>query len=189
MRKLRVGILDLVTNGPTRALSARVMNANMASIMPQVLAVWCERLGHDVRLVVYTGFEDLAAELPDDMDVLMVGAFSETAQLAYAVSNMYRKRGAVTVLGGPHARCYPEDARQYFDYVIGFSDEALVGDVLADGRGVRQVDLREDDERLATPAGRRGLHGRVAARAGAGGAAAFARGPPGRRLVRGNAQL
>ena len=132
MRKLRVGILDLVTNGPTRALYARVMNANLASIMPQVLAVWCERLGHDVRLVVYTGFEDLAAELPEDMDVLMVGAFSETAQLAYAISNMYRKRGTVTVLGGPHARCYPEDARQYFDYVLGFSDEALVAEVLAE---------------------------------------------------------
>ncbi len=130
MRKLRVGILDLVTNGPTRALYARVMNANLASIMPQVLAVWCARLGHDVRMVVYTGFEDLAAELPDDMDVLMVGAFSETAQLAYAISNLYRKRGTATVLGGPHARCYPEDARQYFDYVLGFTDEALVAEVL-----------------------------------------------------------
>ena len=132
MRKLRVGILDLVTNGPTRALYPRLMNANMASIMPQVLAVWCERLGHDVRLVVYTGFEDLAAELPQSMDVLFVGAFSETAQLAYAISAMYRRRGVVTVLGGPHARCYPEDARQYFDYVLGFTDEALVGDVLAE---------------------------------------------------------
>ncbi|GJG85760.1 hypothetical protein tb265_09410 [Gemmatimonadetes bacterium T265] len=131
MRRLRVGILDLVTNGPTRALYARVMNANMASIMPQVLAVWCERLGHDVRLVVYTGFEDLAAELPADMDVLMVGAFSETAQLAYAISAMYRARGTTTVLGGPHARCYPEDARRYFDYVLGFTDEALVAEVLA----------------------------------------------------------
>ncbi|HEY0777445.1 MAG TPA: hypothetical protein VGD56_05705 [Gemmatirosa sp.] len=132
MRRLRVGILDLVTNGPTRALYPRLMNANMASIMPQVLAVWCERMGHDVRLVVYTGFEDLAAELPGDMDVLMIGAFSETAQLAYAISNMYRKRGAVTVLGGPHARCYPEDATRYFDYVLGFTDEAIVADVLAE---------------------------------------------------------
>ena len=25
-------------------------------------------------------------------------------------------------LGGPHARCYPEDALQYFDYVLGFTD-------------------------------------------------------------------
>src|SRR2546430_10299500 len=31
-----------------------------------------------------------------------------------SLSNLFRSRGAVTVLGGPHARCYPEDARQYF---------------------------------------------------------------------------
>ena len=34
----------------------------------------------------------------------------QAAQLAYALSNLFRQRGAVTVLGGPHARCYPEDA-------------------------------------------------------------------------------
>ncbi|HTO43537.1 MAG TPA: hypothetical protein VML56_05625 [Burkholderiales bacterium] len=33
MHKLRIGIIDLVTKGPTRALYARVMNANLASIM------------------------------------------------------------------------------------------------------------------------------------------------------------
>ena len=30
------------------------------------------------------------------------------------------------MLGGPHARCYPEDARQYFDYVLGFTDQDVV---------------------------------------------------------------
>ena len=86
MRRLRVGILDLVTNGPARALYARLMNANLASIMPQVLGVWCAEAGHDVRLVCYTGFEDLATELPAQMDFLFIGAFSQAAQLAYASS-------------------------------------------------------------------------------------------------------
>ncbi len=45
MKKLRIGIIDLVTRGPTRALYARVMNANLASIMPQVVGVWCEAAG------------------------------------------------------------------------------------------------------------------------------------------------
>ena len=40
-------------------MGARVMNANFASIMPQILGVWCEELGHDVTLVCYTGFENL----------------------------------------------------------------------------------------------------------------------------------
>src|SRR4051812_24116562 len=84
MRRLRVGTLDLVTQGPARALYSRLMNATLAGIMPQVLGLWCEKAGHDVRLVCYTGFEDLSAELPADTDVLFISAFSQTALLAYA---------------------------------------------------------------------------------------------------------
>jgi hypothetical protein len=130
MKKLRVGILDLVARGPSRALYARLMNANMASIMPQVLAVWCERLGHEVRLITYTGFEDIEDEVRFDADLVFIGSFTQSAQLAYALSNLFRSKGAVTALGGPHARCYPQDAQRYFDYVLGFTDEAVVRQVL-----------------------------------------------------------
>jgi hypothetical protein len=132
LRKLRIGIIDLVAKGRTRALYARVMNANLASIMPQVLAVWCESEGHEVRQVCYTGTERLEDELPDDVDVVFVGAFTEAALTAYALSALFRSRGAVTVLGGPHARCYPEDSRKHFDYVCGFTDRQVVRDVLQD---------------------------------------------------------
>ncbi len=108
------------------------MNANLASIMPQAVAAWCEAEGHDVTFVCYTGFEDLVEELPAGVDLVFIGAFTEAAFLAYALSNLFRSRGAVTVLGGPHARCYPEDARKYFDYVVGFTDRALVRDLLLD---------------------------------------------------------
>jgi hypothetical protein len=132
MRKLRIGIIDLVSKGPTRALFARLMNANFAAIMPQVIAVWCEQQGHDVTLVCYTGFEDLVKELPDDVDLVFIGAFTEAAQLAYALSNVFRSRGAITAIGGPHARCYPQDAAKYFDYVLGFTDKSAIRDVLQD---------------------------------------------------------
>ena len=132
MRRLRIGILDLVSKGPTSTLYGRVMNANLASIMPQVLGVWCEEQGHDVTFVCYTGFEDLLAELPRGVDVVFIGAFTQAAQLSYALSALFRSRGAVTVLGGPHARCYPEDARRYFDYVLGFTDRTLIHDLLRD---------------------------------------------------------
>jgi radical SAM family protein len=132
MRRLRIGILDLVTKSPNPSLYGRLMNANLASIMPQVIGVWCEQEGHDVTLVCYTGMEDLLEELPSDLDVLFIGAFTQSAQLAYALSNLYRKKGAVTVLGGPHARCYPEDSRKYFDYVLGFTDRGVVADMLRD---------------------------------------------------------
>ncbi|MHC5079654.1 MAG: B12-binding domain-containing radical SAM protein, partial [Planctomycetota bacterium] len=132
MPKLRIGVIDLVSKRPDRSLYALLTNANSSSIMPQVIAVWCEQAGHDVRFVCYTGFENLAEELPDNLDLVFIGAFTESAHLAYALSNFFRSRGTITVLGGPHARCYPEDALQYFDYVLGFTDRSLVQDVLTD---------------------------------------------------------
>ncbi len=132
VHKLRIGIIDLVARGPTRALYARVMNANLASIMPQAIGVWCEAEGHDVALVCYTGLENLVEELPDNVDLVFIGAFSEAALLAYSLSNLFRSRGAITILGGPHARCYPEDARKYFDYVLGLTDQSVIRELLRD---------------------------------------------------------
>src|SRR5213080_4798055 len=117
------------------------MHANLASIMPQVVGVWCEAEGHDVTFVCYTGFEDLVRELPADVDLIFIGAFTEAALLAYSLSNLFRSKGAITVLGGPHARCYPEDAQRYFDYVLGFTDRETLGDVLRDCSQHRPVGM------------------------------------------------
>ncbi|HTT67829.1 MAG TPA: hypothetical protein VMF70_07370 [Gemmatimonadales bacterium] len=129
MRQLHIGILDVVDT-PTHGIFPRVMNGNLASIMPQVVGAWCERAGHRVSYTCYTGFGSVLAELPPDLDLLFVGAFTQAALFAYAVSNYYRQRGTVTVLGGPHARCYPEDAARFFDYVLGFTDRAVLDEVL-----------------------------------------------------------
>jgi hypothetical protein len=128
--KLSIGIIDLVAKSPTQTLWMRVMSANFASIMPQVIATWCEEEGHDVTLVCYTGRENIMDEFPDKLDLVFIGAFTEAALLAYALSSLFRSRGAVTVLGGPHARCYPQDAQKYFDYVLGFTTRPLIRDVL-----------------------------------------------------------
>jgi hypothetical protein len=142
MRKLRIGIIDLVSRGPTSGLFARVMGANMASIMPQVVGVWCGNAGHDVTFVCYTGYENLLRELPDDLDLVFINAYTEAAQSAYALSNLFRSRGSITALGGPHARCYPHDAVRYFDYVFGFADQRTLLDVLADCAQHRPIGLR-----------------------------------------------
>ena len=69
---------------------------------------------------------------PPGPSTRFIAAYTQSAQLAYALSNLFRRRGAVTVLGGPHARCYPEDASQYFDYVLGFTDKAVIEELLRD---------------------------------------------------------
>lgn len=139
MRRLRIGVIDLITKAPMRTLWARTMHANLAGIMPQVIATWCEQEGHDVVLFCFTGLEDLTKDVPKDIDIVLISAFTQAAQQAYALSNWYRAEGTVTVLGGPHARCYPQDAQNYFDYVLGFTDKQLIHDVLQDCSQYRPV--------------------------------------------------
>ncbi|MEJ2193319.1 MAG: hypothetical protein P8X73_00480 [Ignavibacteriaceae bacterium] len=131
-KKLRIGIIDLVSKSPTKALWSRFMYPNLASIMPQILGVWCEEEGHDVTFVCYTGFENLLEELPLDTDLVFIGSFTQAAQLSYALSNLLRSKGMLTAIGGPHARCYPQDSQKYFDYVLGFTGKVLIQQLLDD---------------------------------------------------------
>jgi len=142
MRRLKVGVIDLVGNRPAPGLWNRVMKPNFASIMPQAIAVWCEDLGHEVTFVCVTGAEDLDKELPPDLDLLFVAAFTNAAQRAAAISARHRARGTVTAIGGPHARCYPEDAVLSCDYVLGFTDKATLAEVLRDRAPHRPHGLR-----------------------------------------------
>jgi radical SAM superfamily enzyme YgiQ (UPF0313 family) len=132
MKKLKIAIIDLVSKGPTNTLWARIMHANLASIMPQVIAVWCEEQGHEVQLVCYTGSEKLDKELQQDVDNVFICAFTQAALLAYSISNYFRSKGVVTALGGPHARCYPDDAVKYFDYVLGLTHQSTVKEILGE---------------------------------------------------------
>jgi len=141
-RQLRITVLDLVSRGAAQRAFQRVMNANRAGIMPQVVAAWCEELGHTVNYACATGFDDLMAALDAECDVLFVAAHTHSAQAAYAISNLFRRGGGVTVLGGAHAACYPEDAVRYFDYVLGFTDKALIDEVLRTAEPHRREGIR-----------------------------------------------
>jgi radical SAM superfamily enzyme YgiQ (UPF0313 family) len=106
------------------------MYPNFMSVMPQVIGVWCREEGHEVHYTIYTGVQRINKLLADDLDIVFISSFSYSAQLAYALSNYYQSRGIATVLGGPHARSYPEDACLYFDYVLGLTDKELLRDLL-----------------------------------------------------------
>jgi hypothetical protein len=150
MKQLKVGIIDLVSKGPTNTYWAQVMFANLASIMPQAVATWCEQEGHDVKIVCYTGREDLHKEMPVGVDVLFISSFTQAALLAYALSNYFRSRGAVTVLGGPHARCYPDDALHYFDYVLGFTHKSTIINLLQNLEQQRPLGKHLEEKRQPT---------------------------------------
>ncbi len=130
MKKLRIGIIDLLHNRRSHSLYRRFMFQNYVSIMPQVIGVWARERGHEVKYSVFTGTKKIRNLLMDSVDIVFISSFSYTAQLAYALSNYHRSRGIVTVLGGPHARSYPEDACLYFDYALGLTDKELLKDLL-----------------------------------------------------------
>jgi hypothetical protein len=137
---MRIGVIDLLGKEPPKNGYSRFMRMNNASIMPQVIAVWCEQEGHDVYMAYYSGSEHIAGPgIPADVDLVFITAFSQASLVAYAMSNYYRQRGVITVLGGPHARSYPEDAQQYFDYVVGMCDKELLCDILNDAEQHRPL--------------------------------------------------
>ena len=134
---MKVGVIDILGKEPPRTGYSRFMRANNASIMAQVVAAWCEEEGHEVSIAYYSGPFLLAGGLSDDLDIVFVNAFSQAALVGYALSEFHRRAGAVTVLGGPHARSWPEDALKHFDYVVGFCDKPLLARILEEPRPSR----------------------------------------------------
>jgi len=130
MKKLKISIIDLIHNSPSFSLYRLAMFPNYISIMPQIIGVWCREEGHEVNYSIFTGLQNLNDLTKDQTDLVFISSFTFTAQLAYALSNYYRSKGIVTVLGGPHARCYPEDASLYFDFVLGLTNKELLNDLL-----------------------------------------------------------
>src|SRR5258708_17147569 len=130
-QRMRVGVLDLVTNKTTDVWFERnVMLPNFASIMPQAVGAWAEELGCEVFYDTYTGDEDLGHSIPEDLDVLFISCFSRASYMAYAIAGRYRRGGTIVVLGGPHARSFAAHARPYFDYICQITDKATIKSLL-----------------------------------------------------------
>jgi len=131
---MAVGIIELladtpVTNGLER-LYASFVRRQYAGIGPQAVATWCRRLGYRVHYATYYGQGDPRRLLPDGLDVVFVASHTPTSALAYALAKWYRTTGALTVLGGPHAKAFPHDSLRFFDIVVEDCDSALVDDIV-----------------------------------------------------------
>lgn len=126
---MNIGIID-ISSFSDKGIYSRISNSAMYSIMPQVIGVYAKKLGHDVWYYPYFGFENLYKNLNYNLDIVFISTYTMNAYLAYAISNIYRQKGITTIIGGPHARSYPEDCRKYFDYVIGLCDFELIKNVI-----------------------------------------------------------
>jgi radical SAM superfamily enzyme YgiQ (UPF0313 family) len=132
---MRIGVLELQSY-PARDTWEYIeyffSNKQYVSVTTQSVSFWCRQLGHQVFYATYSGFGDPIAKLPDDLDLVFISAHTLTAPLAYAMCMLFRRRGACTVLGGPHAKSYPQDSLRYADLVVLECDQALVEDILHD---------------------------------------------------------
>jgi radical SAM superfamily enzyme YgiQ (UPF0313 family) len=133
---MRIGILDLLSAGVARRPDHTVYNylitKQYASIMPQAISVWCRNLGHEVFYATHFGNKDPKHLLPNDLDVVFISTYTQASALAYALSKLYRKEKTLTVIGGPHAKQYPEDCLRFFDIVVGNCDRTLITEILRD---------------------------------------------------------
>ena len=134
MKRLRVGVIELISdsvrqNWGTRFYGAR-FRRHYASIMPQAVAVWCHQLGHEVTYTTFYGQKDPADLLPSELDVLFVSTYTHASATACALAKLHAARGALTVIGGPHARSFPRDCLRFFDLAVHDCDREVIADIL-----------------------------------------------------------
>lgn len=133
---MRIGILELLSAGATRRWDHAAYNylvtKQYASIMPQAISVWCRNLGHEVFYATYFGNQDPKHLLPNDLDIVFISTYTQASALAYALAKLYRKEKTLTVIGGPHAKQFPEDCLRFFDIVVGDCDKTLITEILRD---------------------------------------------------------
>jgi hypothetical protein len=131
---MRVAILDILSDTLLGGRVGRVygiyFRKQFMAITPQAIAVWCRSLGHEVHYATYWGQVDPLSLIPHDADVVFVGSYTQSSALAYALATILRRRGALTVIGGPHARSFPTDCARFFDIVVKDCDKILVDDIL-----------------------------------------------------------
>ena len=131
---MRIAVLEILALPESRRynfLYHLLLTKQFASVMPQAVSVWCRQLGHDVTYATYRGIGDPLRCIPGDADLVFISCYTQVSPLAYAISKLLRSRGAITVVGGPHAKALQADAVRFFNYVVGECDRDLVVDLLA----------------------------------------------------------
>ncbi|MDA1188732.1 MAG: radical SAM protein, partial [Chloroflexi bacterium] len=131
---MRVGVLELLadTEKSSWTQSARyyLFTKQYASIMPQATSVWSRQMGHETFYATWYGNGDPKALLPDDLDVVFIAAYTQASALAYALGKLYRQEKALTAIGGPHAKSFPNDCLRFFDLVVVNFDKTTLADIL-----------------------------------------------------------
>lgn len=135
---MRIGVLDLLCDDINRPLFLYphdlFITKQYAGMMSQVVSVWCRRMGHKVHYATWYGIGRPEKRLPQDLDIVFISCFSRGSGLAYALATLFKLKnpGILTVLGGPHAKQFSQDAIRFFDVVVQDCDETLIREIITD---------------------------------------------------------
>ncbi len=130
---MKIGILEILAD---RAITVwddfegLFVSKQYANLTAQAVSVWCRQMGHEVFYATYYGIGDPKSKLPNDLDIVFISSFTYTALLAYALSKAFTKDGALTVIGGPHAKAFPMDSQRFFDIVVLECNRELIAAII-----------------------------------------------------------
>ena len=91
-------------------------------VVLDVLKVWAESIGWEARVLICKGDK---VNLSSDADVVGISVYTQTAPMAYRLSEKLRKKGKIVILGGPHFRgptTYKE-ASSHCDVIVTSTNE------------------------------------------------------------------
>jgi radical SAM superfamily enzyme YgiQ (UPF0313 family) len=133
---MRIGVIEILKASPARGRLQRFYTHSImkqyASVMPQAVSCWCRELGHEVHYATYYGQRDPRSLLPRDLDLVFIATYTQASALAYALARLFRSEGTRTVIGGHHAKSFPEDCLRFFDVVVLDCDRRLIRELLSD---------------------------------------------------------
>ena len=132
---MRVGVLEVLRDEVASEWIVRQYDRwfrrQYASITPQAVSVWCRQLGHEVHYATY--LRPGAARGAAAATTWTSSSSPPTPRRARSPTRsarLYRRRGTLTVLGGPHATSFPTDSLRFFDLVVHDCDKPLVASIL-----------------------------------------------------------
>ncbi len=154
VKRRRVSILDLLTDKVeprgAEALFQKYIGRQYYSIMPQVAAAWCRRRGHEVRYETCVGQAPPDQLIYPESDIVFISSYTKASALAYALAKVIKRRGARTVLAGPHAASFPQDAARFADYVVVSCTQEQIIDLVEDRLPPGQI-IRSEKTSIALP--------------------------------------
>jgi radical SAM superfamily enzyme YgiQ (UPF0313 family) len=110
----------------------RYRNGHEAHFVPPLTGIHLAALTpakHTVR-VIHQQVE--IVDLDSDADVIVLSFFSGFAPEAYRLATEYRKRGKITIAGGPHVTFAPEEALRFVDSVVIGEGESVWEQIFQD---------------------------------------------------------